>query len=52
MKKEDAKETKRIIEKYNGQCILLPGDIGDENVCNNIVEETVKRFKKNRYTNK
>lgn len=43
---DDAVETKNIIEKYNGQCALFPGDIGEENVCNNVVEETIKSLGK------
>jgi NAD(P)-dependent dehydrogenase (short-subunit alcohol dehydrogenase family) len=41
---EDAEETKKIIEKYGGEAILLPGDIGRPKVCKQIVKDTVKKY--------
>ena len=37
----DAAETKRQVEEEGRKCLLLPGDIGDEVHCRNIVETTV-----------
>ncbi len=36
---EDAEETRRAVEKEGRRCILLPGDVGRQETC----EETVKR---------
>jgi len=41
---EDANETKTIIENYGSKCILIPGDIGDENVCITAVDKVYKEF--------
>lgn len=41
---EDAKQTKEAIEQQGRRCISLSGDIGDESVCQNLVEQTVKSF--------
>lgn len=38
---EDAKETKRYVEKEGGRCILIPGDLGHEAFCRGAVEKTV-----------
>jgi NAD(P)-dependent dehydrogenase (short-subunit alcohol dehydrogenase family) len=44
---EDAEEVKRIVEGEHGRkCILLPGNIRKEDVCQKIVEETVKELGK------
>ncbi|WP_058300918.1 SDR family oxidoreductase [Gorillibacterium timonense] len=40
----DAEETKRLVEEQGGECLLLPGDIGDEAFCGKLVSETVKKF--------
>ncbi|OFI05059.1 general stress protein 39 [Clostridium acetireducens DSM 10703] len=42
----DAEETKALIEKQGRQCILMPGDLKDENFCNDIVNKTVESLKK------
>ena len=41
---EDAKKTKEAIEQQGRRCISISGDIGDESVCQNLVEQTVKTF--------
>ncbi|HEY5824837.1 MAG TPA: SDR family oxidoreductase [Cyclobacteriaceae bacterium] len=41
--KEDAEETKRLVEKYS-DCLLLPGDLSKENHCKSIVSKTIKKF--------
>ena len=40
----DAEETKSKVEEYEGSCILLPGDIEDEEFCRNVIEQTVQEF--------
>ncbi|QFT87329.1 General stress protein 39 [Bacillus sp. THAF10] len=41
---EDAKETKNLVEKYGGTCLLYSGDIGEKSFCTNVVEETSKKL--------
>ena len=41
---EDARETKRWVEKEGRRCILLPGDVKDTAFCKRAVEETVAAF--------
>ncbi|UUZ97195.1 SDR family oxidoreductase [Paenibacillus sp. P25] len=38
----DAEETKRQVEEEGRRCILLPGDLGDEAFCNQVIAQTVK----------
>ena len=38
---EDAKETKRLVEEQGRKCFTIPGDIGDENFCQQMVQQTV-----------
>ncbi len=40
----DAEETKRHIETEGQECLLIPGDIGNEPFCQKIVEQTVQKF--------
>lgn len=42
----DAEETKRQVEQEGRQCLLIPGDIGDEAFCGAAIEQTVKQFGK------
>ncbi|MCY8721376.1 SDR family oxidoreductase, partial [Bacillus sp. S10C12M] len=42
----DAEETRKLIEKENVSCLLIPGDIGDENHCEQAVQQTVDHFGK------
>jgi NAD(P)-dependent dehydrogenase (short-subunit alcohol dehydrogenase family) len=42
----DAKETQRQIEQMGRECLLLPGDIGDEKVCQRIIHQTAEHFGK------
>lgn len=44
--KEDAEETKKIIEENGRRCLLLPGDITDDNFCKAAVTKTIDMFKK------
>jgi NAD(P)-dependent dehydrogenase (short-subunit alcohol dehydrogenase family) len=41
---EDAEETCRRIEELGRRCILLTGDVGDPQVCNEAVKEVVDHF--------
>lgn len=43
---EDAEETKGIIEKIGGKCILIPGDVGNEEFCKNAVKKVMDTYKK------
>ncbi|MGZ5050098.1 MAG: SDR family oxidoreductase [Methylobacter sp.] len=38
---EDAEETKRLVNEYGRQCLLIAGDIGDESFCKDAVERTI-----------
>ncbi|GIM28910.1 putative oxidoreductase YhxC [Clostridium polyendosporum] len=40
----DAQETKRLIEQKGGQCLIISGDIGDENFCINTVNQVLSAF--------
>lgn len=41
---DDANTTKQIVEEYQSKALLMKGDIGDSNFCNQIVEKTVQTF--------
>ncbi|TBU73688.1 glucose 1-dehydrogenase [Phytopseudomonas daroniae] len=41
---EDARETARWVEQAGRQCLLLPGDLADKGVCQDIVARTVEQF--------
>jgi NAD(P)-dependent dehydrogenase (short-subunit alcohol dehydrogenase family) len=41
---EDAKETQRLVEKEGRKCVLIAGDIGDEQFCRECVERTVEEL--------
>jgi NAD(P)-dependent dehydrogenase (short-subunit alcohol dehydrogenase family) len=41
---EDADETRAAIEEAGGECLLLPGDLCDADICTGIVDETASRF--------
>lgn len=43
---KDAKDTKDIIENNNGECMLIKGDISDENFCENAVSNVVNKYNK------
>ncbi|MBL5767671.1 SDR family oxidoreductase [Heyndrickxia sporothermodurans] len=43
---EDANRTKRKIEKLGRRCLLIVGDLTDENHCKHVVEQTIKTFGK------
>lgn len=41
---EDAEKTQQVVEKMGQQCVLVPGDIGEEAHCQAIIEQTLARF--------
>lgn len=41
---EDAALTKAEVEKAGAKCLLLPGNIGDEVFCTNVVQQTIQAF--------
>ncbi|UAY53727.1 SDR family oxidoreductase [Ferruginibacter albus] len=41
---EDADDTKKLIEHYGGDAILVPGDIAEPAFCKRLVEAAVKEF--------
>lgn len=41
---QDAEETKSLIEKEGGECLLIKGDVGDREFCNEAVEKTIEKF--------
>ncbi|USK34765.1 SDR family oxidoreductase [Bacillus sp. F19] len=43
---EDANETKRLVEQEGSRCILMPGDIGEESFCGQIISETINQLGK------
>src|SRR6266702_8512735 len=44
--KRDATETKRLVEKHGSKCLLIKGDVGQEDFCRRAVAQTVKEFRK------
>lgn len=40
----DAEETRKAVESYHRECLLLPGDIRNEHVCRDMVQKTVDTF--------
>ncbi|MFL6527466.1 MAG: SDR family oxidoreductase [Chthoniobacterales bacterium] len=43
---KDATETKRLVEEQGRRCITIAGDVGDENHCKALVQQTVKELGK------
>ncbi len=41
---EDAEDTRRIVERHGGKCLLIAGDIGDEDFCQTCVQETIDAY--------
>src|SRR5919202_386386 len=40
----DAKETQRMVEQHGRKCVRLRGDVGDEKVCRDWVEQTARQL--------
>jgi len=43
---KDARETKRLVEEHGGRCLLITGDVGQEEFCRKAVERVRKEFGK------
>ncbi|MFL5730677.1 MAG: SDR family oxidoreductase [Cytophagaceae bacterium] len=43
---KDALDTKAMVEKEGRQCLLIPGDIGNEEFCKKAVQQTIEKFTK------
>lgn len=41
---DDAQETVRLVQQEGRRCIALPGDIGEESVCKQVVQKTIEEF--------
>jgi NAD(P)-dependent dehydrogenase (short-subunit alcohol dehydrogenase family) len=41
---DDAELTKKTVENYGSQCLPIPGDIGEESFCKQIIEKTIDTF--------
>src|SRR5438477_3037485 len=42
--REDANETKRLVEEHRRKCLLIEGDVGQEDFCRKAIDQTVKEF--------
>ena len=43
---EDAAATKNRIEELGRKCLSIAADLSDEKLCQSVVEQTIKKFKK------
>lgn len=43
---EDAKNTKSVIDNLGRKCMIIPGDIGEESFCIDVVNKVIKDFGK------
>lgn len=43
---KDANATKRLVEEAEGKCLLIAGDVGQEEFCRKAIEQTIKEFGK------
>jgi NAD(P)-dependent dehydrogenase (short-subunit alcohol dehydrogenase family) len=43
---EDALETKKMVEKEGRKCLLIAGDVGENEFCKKAVQQTVSKFSK------
>ncbi|MNZ86158.1 General stress protein 39 [compost metagenome] len=41
---EDAKATEEAIKRAGARCLLIPGDIGDEAFCEDVVDKTIQTY--------
>ena len=42
--RKDANETKRLVEEHGRKCLLIEGDVGEDDFCRKAVEQTVNEF--------
>src|SRR5881394_1126894 len=40
----DAKETEQLVEEHGRKCLLIDGDVGDEQFCAKVVDQTLSEF--------
>lgn len=43
---QDAEDTKKLVEKEGQRCLVVPGDIGDESFCQQVIKQTIQTFNK------
>ena len=43
---KDANDTKNVIESYNGNVLLIKGDVGDSNFAKDVVKQTIDNYGK------
>ena len=43
---QDAEETRLKVEEYGRKCLAIAGDVGEENHCRQLIEQTVSQFDK------
>lgn len=43
---QDAQKTKEYVEKEGGECLLISGDVGKKEFCQQVVQKTLDRFNK------
>lgn len=41
---EDAEDTKKLVEKENQSCLLVPGDLMSNDLCKKAVEKHVEKY--------
>jgi NAD(P)-dependent dehydrogenase (short-subunit alcohol dehydrogenase family) len=41
---KDANETKRLVEEHGRECLLIKGDVGQEEFCRKAVAQTMEEF--------
>ncbi len=42
--RKDANETRRLVEEHGSKCLLIEGDVGQEDFCRKAIDQTVKTF--------
>jgi hypothetical protein len=42
--RKDANETKRLVEEHGRKCLLIEGDVGQEEFCRRAIEQTMKEL--------
>lgn len=43
---EDAQDTKKMVEKAGSECLIIPGDLKEEEFCVEAIQKTVRKFGK------
>lgn len=41
---EDARETKKMVEKEEKECLLVPGNLMDNQTCKNAVQQHIDKY--------